>query len=147
MTKGTLDNIVAGIFLLIFSMIVIIAWFISSQINAAFVTAGISTVGTAGATAAIGVWDWGFILLFVFMGITDIIGAFMARSHPVFFIISLIFTLILGSACANDVQRLRLIRYRGGRRGGCGVLKYGLHNAKSEFLLNHAVNHNVSRDV
>jgi hypothetical protein len=96
MNKGMIDNIVAGIFLLIFSMIVIVAWFISDAINTAFIGAGISTVGTQGAVTAIGIWDLGFVVLFIFMGIVDIIGAFMVRSHPVFFIIAIIFTLVLG---------------------------------------------------
>lgn len=96
MRKGLVDSIVAGIFLLIFSMIVLVSWYVSSAINTAFIAADITTVGTAGAVAAIGVWDLGFVFLFVMMGIVDIIGAFMVRSHPVFFIITLIFTLVLG---------------------------------------------------
>jgi hypothetical protein len=95
--KGDMISLlVVLIFLIIISIIVLIAYNIMGGMITGLTGTGIDTSGMVQAQNAVGVWDAGFIFFVVFMGIISMASALMIRSHPLFFLIAMMLLVIIG---------------------------------------------------
>lgn len=97
-SKGTvIDILTIGIFLFVFFVIVIFSSFIltstSNTINAG--DTGFNTTLMDQANSALGVFNYGFLLLFFGLSAAAILGAYLIDTHPAFFIVSFVLWLFL----------------------------------------------------
>lgn len=103
MSKGFLDIslIIAGIFALILAIFIIISYNINQSMKTSMEQSGAISqtnidMGMGNAQTAVKSFNIGFAIIIFGLGFADIISAFLIRTHPVFFVIFIILTILNG---------------------------------------------------
>lgn len=104
-----LDLIFTAVLVFAAAFVIIFAYYLTGQINTAFVTKGIPTFALGHTTNALTTFNLSIILVTIAFGIATFISAFMIRSHPVFFVASvlgLIVMVFVTSILSNAFDKL-----------------------------------------
>ena len=91
-----LTLVIVAIMILVVGIVVLVAYNIMTQMISGFTSAGIPTAGLESARTAVHIWDYGMLFFVFALGIINIISAFVIRTHPVFFVMTLILLGIMG---------------------------------------------------
>jgi len=103
MRKGFLDIsiIIAGVFVLILSIFILLSYKINTEFTNAMNQSGAISqeniqMGMGNAQTAVKSFNIGFVLIIFGLGFADIVSAFLIRTHPVFFVLFFLLTIING---------------------------------------------------
>ena len=95
--KGFLGDIVyIGIFMFVFAVMILVGYLMLTNINTNFqasddISTQAKTMLNTQETRYTNVWDGIFAFIFIGLSIAAIISAFLIDTHPIFFILSLLF--------------------------------------------------------
>lgn len=96
MAKGQADFIIILIFITVIGIVVLLTYSILGSMITSGGLTGIDTAGMIAAQQGVQVWDGGMVFFVIFMGIISVISGLLIRTHPVFFIIMILFFGIVG---------------------------------------------------
>ena len=96
MSKGLIDMVLIMVFIIVISIFVLISYHILDLVGTGFSDLGFSTTGIDSSKTAVQVWDGGFVFFIVFLGIVNIASALVLRTHPIFFVVSLLILVTIG---------------------------------------------------
>ena len=103
------DLLTSVILIMVAAIVIIFAYFLNSQIMTAFSSQGIPTLGLESTRMALETFNLSIIFITISFGMAAFIGAFIVRSHPIFFmssVLGLIMMLIVTATMSNVFDKI-----------------------------------------
>ena len=105
------DLFYTSVMVIVAAIVIVFAYFINAEITTQFAAQGIDTEALGHAANALKTFNLSIVFITVAFGVATFIAAFMVRSHPIFFVgsvLGLIVMLMVLTIMANTYDKLMI---------------------------------------